>query len=454
MNRPRTPRRRLALALAALLVAGTAGSAFGYWVAAATAAATLTTTSVAVSQSGFAATGATYRNHELSSTGGFSVTNNGQTAGSVTLGIAATTGGAVAAGMPVAVWQVATPAACTTAATVPAGAATGTWASFTWSGAGTLAPGASAHYCLRTVVPTRQSVATTSGTGTSAATLTVTLDDAVGWVGTVSATGSATRATELIYPAAVSGSANYVQAGLSNWFTVKTAGNNLCLDVSASGGGGTRAISWTCHGDANQRWEIIPDGANPGLVQLRPKNSAGLGTRLTVTGNAAWVAPVDGSAAQLWEIQRIGDNAFQLIAHTTGQCLNMAATSGDVQLVTAPCSPAARTAQTLSLTREPLTVTVTANYMSSPTVTFGVSAVPGTPYQVQRRTGAGVNDWSGITTTTSGTSISFTGSTTNVPRSTTSEYRIVVNGTSDVVYSGIRLTRDGLNTITAAGGVG
>lgn len=450
MRAPRAPRRALSAALAAVLVAGSAGAAFGYWVSAASATASLTTTSVAVSQAGFAASGATYRNHALSSTGGFSVTNTGQTAGSVSLALAASSGGAVAAGMPVAVWPVAAPASCTAAATVPAGATTGTWASWSWAGATTLAPGATAHYCLRTVVPSRQSVAAPSGTQAAGATLTVTLDDVVGWVGTVSATGTATRTTELIYPTAVSGSVNYRQPGLSNWFTLRTGA--LCLDVSGSGGTGTRAITWTCHDDANQRWEIVPDGATPGLVQLRPKHASGLATRLTVTGSAATIATANGSATQLWEIQRIGDNAFQLVAQTSGQCLTMATTSGDVQIATAPCSAAARGTQTFLLAREPLTLTVTPNFMASPTVAFGVTAIPGVDYQVQRLQSNGT--WATITTTNGTSTVSFSGTTTNVPRNTTTEYRIVVSGTSTVVHAGIRLARNGADTITAAGGLG
>ncbi len=444
MTRPRVPRRALAVALAAVLVAGSAGAAFGYWVSAATATATLTTTSVAVSQAGFGATAATYRNHELTSTGGFSVTNTGQTAGSVSLALAATSGGGFAAAVPVAVWPVAAPASCTPAATVPGGAVTGTWAAWSWNGATTLAPGASAHYCVRTVVPTRQSIAAASGTQTAAATLTVTLDDAVGWVGTVSATGTATRTTELIYPAAAAGSANYVQTGRSNWFTLRSAGTSLCLDVSASGGSGTRAISWTCHDDANQRWEILPDGTNPGLVRLRPKHSNGLAARLTVTGSAASIATADGTAAQLWEIQRMGDNAFQLVAHTTGQCLTMSTTSGDVQIVTTPCSPASRATQTFSLTREPLT------FANGATVQFGVGAIPGTTYALQR---LGTTTWTTIATG-NGTTLGANRNDANFPRNATTQYRIVVNGTGEIVHSGITLQRDNLNTITAIAGVG
>lgn len=236
------PRRLVTLGVTVALVAGSAGAAFGYWVSTATATATATTASVAVSQTGFDGTGATYRGDVLTSTGSFTVTNTGQTAGTASLAIAATSGAAMAAAMPISVWQVASAASCTAATTVPGGATTGTWASWQASGVA-LAPGVSTVFCVRTVVPNRQAVATSTGAQSTTSTLTVTFDDAAGWVGTVSATGTATRATELIYPPAVGGSANYVQPGLSNWFTLRSVGTSLCLDVSGSGGTGTRAIS-------------------------------------------------------------------------------------------------------------------------------------------------------------------------------------------------------------------
>lgn len=445
MSRPRAPRRVLALALAAVLVAGSAGAAFGYWVSAATATATLTTASVAVSQAGFGATGATYRNDVLTSTGSFTVTNTGQTAGSVSLTITATSGATMAARLPIRVWAVASAAACTPATAVPAAASSGTWASWQVSGI-PLAPGASGVWCVRTTVANPQDLAAASGSQSTGSSLTVVLDDAAGWVGTVSATDSVTRTTELIFPTVDPGT--FAPVNRSNWSTLRIAngGQQICLDVSAGGGAGTRVIPWTCHQDANQRWEIIADATVPGEFQLRPKNVNALNTRLALgAGNGLRVEAPNASAAQRWRIERITGATYQVVSAASGQCLTLATVSQDVQLVTAPCGPATRTTQVVTITREPLT------FANGATVQFGVTAVPGTTYALQLRTGAAT--WTTLGTGT-GVTLGVTRTNAGFPLNTTSEYRIVVNGTGTVVYGGILLQRDGGNVITAIAGVG
>ena len=81
---------------------------------------------------------------------------------------------------------------------------------------------------------------------------------------------------------------------------------------------------------------------------------------------------------------------------------------------------------------------------------FGVGAIPGTTYALQRADGAG---WTTIATG-NGTTLGATRNNANFPRNATTQYRIVVNGTGEIVHSGIALQRDNLNTITAIAGVG
>ena len=437
-------RRPLVLALTALLLVSGGGVAWGYWSSSATATGTATTATVTISQAGFGGTGATYRNDLLTSTGSFTVTNTGQTAGTASLTIAATSGAAMAAAMPISVWPVATAAACTAATAVPGGAITGTWASWQTSGVA-IAPGAAVVLCVRTVVPNAQSLASPTGTQSTSSSLTVVFDDAAGWVGTVSSSDTSSRVTELIFPPVDPGT--IVPAGLSGWFTARitSGGQAICLDVSGSGGVGTQVIPWTCHQDANQRWEIIAAPGFPGQVQLRPKNATGLPARLTVSGTGGLsIAVADNSAAQRWRIEQIAGGSYQLVTQTNGQCLTLATVSQDVQLITAPCGPATRGTQVVALTREPLSVT------NGTTVQFGVVANPGATYALQR---LGGTTWTTIATGT-GTTLGATRSLANFPRNADTQYRIIVNGSTNVVYSGIVLRRDAGDTITAIGGVG
>ncbi|GAA2241339.1 hypothetical protein GCM10010401_12620 [Rarobacter faecitabidus] len=433
-------------------------AAFAYWTSAATANGTATTRSVSATSTGFGDLQPAFANHSFlataytaAATGNFVIINSGQTAGTMTFTITAP--GAVPALLPIHVWPVASAAVCTAATTVPGSAGSGTWASYSMSTPVSLAVGAAQRYCVRTSVTNRQTLAQSGGSTSASAALTVTFDDADGWAGTVNHAASTTVNTELIYPYAEVDSANYVRTGLSNWFTISRADTGLRLDVSGSSGGGTRVITWTAHSDSSQRWEILPVGAaNPNLVRLRPRHSSGLGTRLAHNAsNDVLISTLNASATnQLWEIQRVSNTTFQLIAHTTGRCLAMNTASGGAQLSTAACSAAAadRANQVLTLTREPLTFTNGTN------VTFAWNSNSNANYRAQRLDGS---TWTNVGTATNGTSLSFARGTgwlgLTVPTGT-SQWRIVIDGTSTVIFDGITLNRNSGNTITATDGVG
>lgn len=451
------------IAVAAILATliGAASGAWAYWTATIQATATATTRTVAVSQGGFNTIAETYRNHSFTSTaytaahtGNFTITNTGQTNGTVTFTVTAP--GTLAPTLPIRVWPVASAANCTAATSVPGSAGSGTWASYTMSTPLTLNAGAAQMYCVRTTIVGRQTIAQTTGTASAAATLTVTLNNSDGWNGAVTASGTTTQATELIYPFAVADSANYVQTGLSNWFTIRRttpATPSLNVDVSGNGGNGTQVIMWSTHADANQRWEIIHVGASdPSLVRIRPRHLSGLTTRLAHNASHGILINTlnTSSTNQLWEIQRISTTTFQIVAHTTGRCLTALDTSGDLQISTQECSTTAavRERQVFTLTREPLTFTNGSN------VTFAWDSNSGTNYQAQRWNGT---TWVNVGTATSGTSLSFARGNwnllPNIPPGT-SQWRIVTSSGTNVVYDGITLTRNNGNTITATAGVG
>jgi len=452
-----------ALTVGALLVGGTA---WAYWTATATGTGTVASHTVAVTQSDFSGLATVYKNHVLTSTGSFTVTNSGQTGGSVTASISAS--GSLASSLPVRAWQVASLGACTAAATVPTGAASGTWASVTLP-AVTIAAGQNAYYCVRTTAASRQSLAATSGTQSVTPTVSVVLDDDEGWVGTRSLTASATLSTELIYPYPAVGSTSYLQTGLSDWFTIRRAATTtLCLDVSGSGAGGTNTITYTCHNDPNQRWQIVPAtdvGAN--LVRIRPKHESGLATSLTAgsSNQVTIAASSTSSAAQLWELQRISTTTFQLVAQSTGYCLTMNSVSADTVISTSPCdtSTTARANQVLTLNREPLTCSDQSGWLTGRIARIGFSTGNATntgtsKYRAQR--GSGTSWTNGAVTAAGATSIdvelSGTGPTT---------WRIVIDGTptnvastdSRVLYTDISITGGGSGftpTATCTAGIG
>ncbi len=449
MTTPHTKRRRVGIVafITAVLTLLGGTATWAYWTATASGTGTVTTRTVTVSQSGFNAMSAVFQNHALTATASFTVSNTGQTDGQASIAIVAS--GTLAANLPLRAWPVSNPAACTAATTMPSNAASGTWANFALSTPVPLTAGASVTYCVRTTAVSRQSIAHANGTQSASPQLTVTFDDVDGWQGVRTLTPTTSHSTELIYPYPPVDSVNYVQTNRSNWFVIgRNASSGLCLDVSGNGGAGTRSITWDCHNNPNQRWEIVPVGsAEPSLVRIRPKHGPGLGTRLSAsTSHAVTIANYDANATtQLWEFQRISNTTFQLVAHGSGRCLAMHGASEDVQLVTEPCSTATagRNNQVLRLTREPLTATNGTNVVFSFGTTTGSDS-----YRLQRWTGSAWTD-QGSASGTGATSVQI--ARTSIPNNATSQWRIVINGTSTVVYDNITLTRSGTTVSSSSG---
>ena len=74
----------------------------------------------------------------------------------------------------------------------------------------------------------------------------------------------------------------------SNQLTVTVSGNTLCLDASGQGtSAGTKVITWSCNGQANQQWNVNSDGTVTGAQS---------GLCLDVTG----ASTANGALLELW----------------------------------------------------------------------------------------------------------------------------------------------------------
>ncbi|NUL49316.1 hypothetical protein F7P69_29575 [Cellulosimicrobium funkei] len=328
--------------MALALVAG-GGAAWAYWTATAQGTGQVTTPSVQISETNFSALQATYINTHtrLTTTGSFTITNNGSVAGVATSRISAP--GGIAPQMPLRIWPAASASACTPSATIPESAASGTWASAAVEGTA-LAAGASQTFCVRTTVPVsqRDALATTSGTATVAGALNVSMvATGTGWSATANP-ALANQTTQAIYRL----DAALAPATDSRWHTLRSAGNSTtCLEVSASGGAGSAVASATCAQNAdgftapNQFWQVIPvNEANRTLVTLRPRHAPS--TRLAVdgTGRQVIAAANPASTTQQWHVQRGPNAAVQFVSAVDGRCLAVPSATGTGALSMVDCT--------------------------------------------------------------------------------------------------------------------
>ncbi|MDN3241437.1 BNR-4 repeat-containing protein [Glycomyces tritici] len=114
-----------------------------------------------------------------------------------------------------------------------------------------------------------------------------------------------------------------------------------CVDiVSGSTADGAEAIQWTCHGGANQLWELQDAGG--GYYRIV---SVASGKCLDVNGastadNAAIIQWTCGDRAnQQWQLRAGGDH-FQIAARHSGKCIDVAgaSTANSARLHQAACS--------------------------------------------------------------------------------------------------------------------
>ncbi|MCY7326550.1 MAG: RICIN domain-containing protein [Microbacteriaceae bacterium] len=181
-------RTAIAIGAAAFLVLAGTGVGNAFWSTQASTAGSVNAGTVGIATSGFPALATNYTASALTISAPVTVTNTGTVWApfSLTLGVTAAT--TLATGAIVRTWPVAAATACTATSIAPSAATTSSWADVP-ALTGTLEPGASATYCVRSSVTALQQ-STIAGTNLSAA-LSVT--SAVGsWA--ASATSSAAQA--------------------------------------------------------------------------------------------------------------------------------------------------------------------------------------------------------------------------------------------------------------------
>ncbi|UJP10265.1 RICIN domain-containing protein [Microbacterium sp. KUDC0406] len=438
-----SPRRHLlplAAGLTAFLVLVSGGAAWSSWSAQSRGPGTVTTDAVAVSHAGFASPATTtYLPSSLSSTRSFTVTNNSAVQGTATVSI--TSSGTAASGLPISVWTVSSADKCTSSTSVPASGVTkGTWASATLTP--TLAAGAIITYCVRTSIPDWKAITDPVGGNTVNPALTVSLN-AQGWVATAP-TATHAQTTAGMYPL-VTG--NFFDPKLaSTWHTIRRAGDaGLCLDVAASGGAGTRVITWTCHDQSNQRWQFLPvNGTNQTLVTVRPRHAPT--TRLTYTSSGVQqiAAGATGAAAQQWYVQKAGAGFFQLVSAATGKCLGMSA-AGDADMSVVECNDVRAR---LAFQREALTMSMSSSG-TAVMLDFHSISSSGTLVLQRLRNGS----WENVTSIVQGAGgVSFDMYNVLTNDADTS-LRIVFQNTTDTAYSTFVLHRS-TNTVTVVSGIG
>lgn len=316
----------IAAIVAFSVIAGTVGS-YAYWSATAGAtlgagAATLTSTTTGwattmLGNEDVVSTGST----SLSTTGSITFSNTTTTTSTQSQTLTATFSSAsgdatLAAGTTLTAWYVAAAASCTNAA-VPVSPVTGTWS------AGvvvtrTLAPGATATYCLRNTVANRQNVDDTDGTRsfTPQAVAVLSINNF-----TASQTATSTISTEYIFPLQT------ISAGY--WWFVKRAGTDWCWDVSASGtASGSLLISYACKPtnttDQNQDFRFM-DSDGDGYGDIQARHAPGIriaAAASTTSGSAVTMITTSTSDTQQWQAQLVAAGTYQYVNKYSGLCLS------------------------------------------------------------------------------------------------------------------------------------
>lgn len=429
-------RRRLPIiaGLAAFLVVVGSGSAWSYWTTQASTAGKVVTDTVAVSHAGFTAPEQTkyLPSSATSSTRSFTVTNGSKVSGTASMSI--TSSEQYAANFPVSIWRLDS-GACTDATPLPtSGVTSGTWSSATPTL--TLDGSATATMCVRTTLPDWKSITDPSGGRTFAPMLSVSLN-AQGWVATTPTPATHAQRTAGMYPLTT----NFFDQAASPWFTIRDkATGSLCLDVAGAGGSGTRVISWNCHQDPNQQWQFVPVNANDqSFVTIRPRHAPG--TRLTYTSSGIQQVAADASTAmQRWYVQRSGE-LFQLVSAATGKCVGMGTTSVNADMSVVDCDDA-RARLTFTQHRT-LTLSTSAG---DATLNLSTPSVSDMTLQKEAE-----QSWVEVARVPANAK-SVTFRRQEIPQKGSAEFRIVDAASSDVVYGGIVLARDG-STVTVVTGV-
>lgn len=331
-DRLRTPIRAgiIAAVAAFSVIAGTMGSQ-AYWSANASATLGVGAATLSSTASGWAAT--TLGNENVVSTGSSSLTTTGSItftnttsttsaqAQTLTATFSRQSGDAtLAAATTLTAWYVASAASCTPAAT-PVSPVSGTWSAgvvVTRS----LAPGATATYCLRNTVSDRQNIADTTGARsfTPRAVAQLSINNFTG-----STTTTSTISSQYIFPLQT------ISAG--NWYYIKRAGTQWCWDISGSGtGSGSLLISYDCknNADLNQDFRFM-DADGDGYSDIQARHASGIrvaAAASTTSGSSVTMLTSNTTdPTQGWQAQLVSAGTYQFVNKHSGLCISMPAAS-------------------------------------------------------------------------------------------------------------------------------
>jgi hypothetical protein len=423
------------------VIAGTVGS-YAYWSATADAAlgagaATLTSTT-----SGW--TGTVVGNEDIANAGSSSLTSTGSItftnttdtpstrAQTLTATFSSASGDAVlAAATTLTAWSVASAASCTAAA-VPVAPVSGTWSSGVVV-TGSIAPGATAIYCLRNTISDRQDVGDTDGT--RAFTPQAVAQLSIGSF-TDSTTTTGAISTEYVYPLQTIG-ADY-------WYAIKRATTEWCWDVSGSGtASGTPLISHACTNNADLNEDFrVTDGDGDGYSDIQARHASGLrvaAAASTTSGSTvSMITTNTADATQGWQAQLVEAGTYQFVNKHSGLCLSMpAASSGPATQVT--CSGGADQKFTLTQRTVIQLLTFTCSNVggggSQRSVKYDwTAAYAAGPYTINAKLSSSTT-WS-LIGTTSGTSLEFASPVGAPFTSATGTYDVqILNADGDQVGS-------------------
>ncbi|CAN5508481.1 hypothetical protein BH10ACT6_BH10ACT6_00470 [soil metagenome] len=439
---PRTARGKLGIVafLVTFFVLVGSTASYAFWTASLSVTSTVSAANLTIATSNL--TSALFGNDALTSTGSITATNSttttSTTTGSVTLTV--TGAGTLAAKVTRYVWTTTSAANCTAGATMDPGT-TGTLWSTPLSLTSTLAHQASAIYCVRSTIATRESVAVSGGAMSFTPNVagTITLGNFTG----SAATAAATQATQYIYPA-------FSTQDVSHWFWIRpnfeNANYNYCLDVSgAATTPGTIVISYGCKtsGATNQQWKFtqVTNAAGNVYYTIQPRNSASLridNTSSSSTGAGMIVDTAAGAPTtatdQQWQLQQISSGVFEFVNGYSGMCLTSpsGAAQNLGQVSQAPCNGSQYQQFLISQAFETFTCTLVNN-----SFTWGWTSAATGPYHVLVKHGSTTTELATTAATATGASIAYSavsGYGTGTPYSVT-----FVDGNGTVV---------GLGTVT------
>lgn len=344
-----------ALALVLFSVLAGTGAASAYWSSQAAVTSTVGSGTIDISQAGFSRSDAVYSPTALVNTASITVTNSGTISAPFALTLGTTSSNAIARAISVTTWSVAAAASCVAAATTPPAAI-----AYTWTTApgltGSLRPGGTAIYCIRTSLAATDlaanqgdsmsptfSLTSTVGSWTAAATpVTVTqrvARDTIAPIPPTGLTSSATTSTQTTLAWAAStddyGVAAYdiyrngvlVGSSSSTGFTDTglTAATTysytiVARDAAGNGSAGSTSLSVTTSFVDSSRWYKVVN-PNSGLCITAQNSGVTDGTPLEIN---ACVKKKNGPA---WQFVSTSDGYYSVVlrgASGLGWAIDMA----------------------------------------------------------------------------------------------------------------------------------